>query len=706
MSKNLYITATEARSGKSLVTLGIMELLHRNTGNVAFFRPFVGRSRNSKKKDNDIRLISESYDLDTPYEDMYAFTAKEASELVAQDDSDKLIEGILKSFSKLNESHDFVVCEGTDFISTYSSFELDINAEIANNLGCSVLLVANAHKKSVPDIIHSIEISIDSLTAKGNKIIATFVNRVCPEDKDQIVSILKDKYKHEGILVYTIPNIESLGNPTIREIKNLLNAKILFGEEKLEQHVHNYAVAAMHLDNFLARLTYGSLVITPGDRADIIVACLSAVASSTMPYISGILLTGGLIPEPSVMNLINGFKRVIPIISVKSETFLTARTIDNLHATINPMDHRKISQALAVFEKSVDMNTLAEKIIETQTTIVTPKMFEYNLIRQAMSDRQHIVLPEGEESRILQATEILLKREVADITLLGEKRIIEAKIIELGLKLDGVNIIEPNSSEHLETYMEQYYELRKHKGVTLDKARDILLDVNFFGTMMVYNGHADGLVSGSIHTTAATIRPAFQVIRTKPGSNIVSSVMLMCLKDRVLAYGDCAVNPNPNSAELAEIALSSARTAKIFNIEPRVAMLSYSTGTSGSGTDVELVKDAVIIAKEKASKDWPDLKIDGPIQYDAAIDPDVAKTKLPGSEVAGKATVFIFPDLNTGNNTYKAVQRSAKAVAIGPILQGLRKPVNDLSRGCLIPDIINTVAITAIQAQSDKKSAL
>jgi phosphate acetyltransferase len=323
-------------------------------------------------------------------------------------------------------------------------------------------------------------------------------------------------------------------------------------------------------------------------------------------------------------------------------------------------------------------------------------MFEYELIERAKADRRRIVLPEGAEERILRAGEILLRRGVADLTLLGNPEEIKNKIGALGLNLDGIEIIDPHTSEHRRDFAGAYYDLRKHKGISEKMAEDTVSDVNFFGTLMVYKDLADGMVSGSIHTTGETILPALQIIRTRPGFSVVSSVFLMCLADRVLVYGDCAVNPDPNAEQLAEIAISSAETAVIYGIEPRIAMCSYSTGESGKGAEVDKVRRATRIARERR----PDLKIEGPIQYDAAVDAGVAKTKMPDSEVAGRATVFIFPDLNTGNNLYKAVQRSANAVAIGPILQGLKKPVNDLSRGCTVPDIVNTVAITAIQAQA------
>jgi phosphate acetyltransferase len=391
-------------------------------------------------------------------------------------------------------------------------------------------------------------------------------------------------------------------------------------------------------------------------------------------------------PEKPIWDLIKGFPLMVPILSVKENTFPTATNVNKIHAIISPDDDRKITQALAVFEKSVDTKQLEERVVTTHTTIVTPKMFEYELLQRARANKQHVVLPEGEDERILRAAEILLYREVVDITLLGNEDLIRGKIAQLGLRMSLANIINPLKSELFEEYVQTYFNLRKHKGITEEYARDMMRDVNCFATMMVYKGHADAMVSGAAHSTAETIRP----------------VLLMCLEDRVLVYGDCAINADPNAGQLAEIALSSAQTAKTFGIDPIVAMLSYSTGESGKGADVDKVREATRIAKEKAQESFPGLKIEGPIQYDAAVDSSVAKTKLPESDVAGKATTFIFPDLNTGNNTYKAVQRSAGAVAIGPILQGLKHPVNDLSRGCTVPDIVNTVAITAIQAQSEK----
>ena len=702
MSKNLFITSTEARSGKSAICLGVMELLLRNVDRVGFFRPLISVDPDGKREDNDINLISSYYNLGIPYREMFAYTTEEADSLISLGKQEELLEGILNRYKNLENKYDFVLCEGTDFEGSTSAFEFDINAEIANNLGCPVMLVANAHQKTVDQTYRSIEMSLESLLDRGCKVVATIVNRTDSESEKEIINRLRGNVSSSEQLVYTISDDHSLGNPTVGEIVEILNAEVLYGKEQLNRHVHSFTVAAMQLRNFLKRIKDGALIITPGDRADVIVACLAAVSSMSMPNISGIMLTGGLKPEESVSKLIEGFSDMVPIISVEDDTFPSARTVDNVHAIISPDNTRKITKALEVFEKNVNVEELGERIIKTQTSIVTPKMFEYGLLQKARAHKQHIVLPEGEEDRILQASEILLRREVVEITLLGNEEQILKRITKLGLRLEEVHIIEVEKCDLFDDYVQTYYDLRKEKGITKEMARDTMSDVSFFGTMMVHKGHADGLVSGAVHTTQATIRPAFEIIKTKPGFSIVSSVFFMCMEDRVLVYGDCAVNPDPDAKNLAEIAINSAQTAKIFGIAPRVAMLSYSTGESGKGEDVEKVREATRIAKEISKESYPDLRLEGPIQYDAAVDPGVARIKMPESEVAGKATVFIFPDLNTGNNTYKAVQRSAGAIAIGPVLQGLNKPVNDLSRGCTVPDIVNTVAITAIQAQAEK----
>jgi phosphate acetyltransferase len=447
----------------------------------------------------------------------------------------------------------------------------------------------------------------------------------------------------------------------------------------------------------LTLIKANALVITPGDRADIILGALQANSSKNYPKISGIVLTGGLIPEAPILKLIEGLSSVVPIISVQQGTFNVTNSIGKIKSRIYAENTEKIEVSISTFEKYVDTKRLAEALIGFKSKTITPRMFQYNLLQRALKHKKHIVLPEGHDARVLKAAARLLEHQVVDLTLIGELSIIKTILTEedISLQLEHLNIVSPQQSPNFDDYVQTFYELRKHKNINLDMARDAMADVSYFATMMIYKGHADGMVSGAAHTTAHTLRPALQFIKTKPGVNIVSSVFFMCLEDRVSVFGDCAINPNPNAEQLAEIAVSSARTAENFGIHPKVALLSYSSGASGKGEDVDKVRQATEIAKTKA----PDLKIEGPIQYDAAVDMRVGKSKLPNSDVAGQASVLIFPDLNTGNNTYKAVQRETGALAIGPMLQGLNKPVNDLSRGCTVDDIYSTVIITAIQAQ-------
>lgn len=704
MANKLYVAGTEQRSGKSAIVLGLMELLTRNIKKVAFFKPLIDVDQSKDERDNTINLIKHQYHLCADYDEMYAYTVAEASQLIALGKNAELHDGIMAQYNNLAEKSDFVLCEGIEMSGAASSFDFDINVDISNNLGCAMMLVAGAKNKTVEEVVRSVKVYYESLAERSCDLVATIVNRVDPA----LAEAMEHRLIMENIgrkkLVYVIPNNENLGNPSVGEVARLLNAEILYGEENLTRHVRSFTIAAMQLRNLLGRIEYGTLVITPGDRSDVILACLAAGESLTMPNISGIMLTGGLVPEEPVQKVIEGFKQTVPIISVHENTFQAAIRVDNIHAAITPDNTRKITQALAVFERHINMDELSDRIIKTKTTIMTPKMFESQLLQRAKANKQHIVLPEGEEERVLRAAEILLRRDVVDLTLLGREDKIHERVRSLGLHLQKATIIDPRTSVLLDDYVETYYQLRKNKGITLDNARDIMVDLNFFGTMMIYKEHADGMVSGAVHTTADTIRPAFQFIKTKPGYSVVSSVFLMCLNDRVLAYGDCAVNPDPTAEQLAEIAIGSAKTAALFGVHPLVAMLSYSSGSSGKGHQVEKVRKATQIARERAKTLYPGLEIEGPIQYDAAVDMEVARTKMPESKVAGRATVFVFPDLNTGNNTYKAVQRSAGAIAVGPVLQGLRKPVNDLSRGCLVPDIVNTVAITAVQAYADKNS--
>jgi phosphate acetyltransferase len=698
MSKNLYITALEPKSGLSLITLGVMEFLVRNLAKVAFFRPIVNVRQYKDGVDEILHLVRTHYHLSSPYDQLYAYTFEEARSLITEKQNDKLLEGILDKYKALENDYDFVLCLGTDYESESAAFEFDLNVEIANNLGCPVLLIANANNGSVEGVVKSCQFATEAFEEKGCNILSIIVNRTPPRLQQQILQSLREKLKQNLNLIYAIPYEEILDRPTMGEIVKELGATVICGKQLLNRTVTRFVIAAMNLQNYLPRLANDNLVITPIDRLDIILGTLAAYRSNNLPNIGGIVLTSYLQPDQLLRDLLQGMEDLVPIVKVEEDTFTTAMRIKTIHHCITPEAPLKIAAGLRLFESHINTTELRNKIIGYSLLFTTPKMFEFSLIKRAREYKQTIVLPEGEEERILRAAEILLARDAVGIVLLGRKQLIEKKIQTLGLNLADAAIIEPTESEYFEEYVATYFELRKHKGITLDNARDVMSGVNHFGTMMVYKNHADGMVSGAVHSTLNTVRPSLEFVKTKPGSTIMSSIFLMCLEDRVLAYGDCAVNPRPTSEQLAEIAIESSKTASLFGIKPLVAMLSYSSGTSGIGEEVEKVKKATEIAKRLA----PELLIEGPIQYDAAVDPTVAKAKMPDSKVAGKATVFIFPDLNTGNNTYKAVQRSAKAVAIGPIMQGLNKPVNDLSRGCLIPDIVNTVAITAIQAQNQK----
>jgi phosphate acetyltransferase len=486
-----------------------------------------------------------------------------------------------------------------------------------------------------------------------------------------------------------------LVSPTIHSVVNALSGTVFQGDpEALEREALGVGVAAMSLENVVDRLQEGYVVLVPGDRTDVILAVLLAHQSEHFPSLAALVLYGGFEVTEQLKKLIAGVDTSLPIIVTEHGTYESVLRITSARGRFAADSQRKYDTALALFSQSVDTEALLNVFDITRSDAVTPLMFEYDLLERARSNRQHIVLPEGDEDRIIRAAATLLARNVCDITLLGETAAIRLRASELGLDIEQATIVSPKDSELLTRFADVYATLRAHKGVSLEQARETVSQVNYFGTLMVHLGLADGMVSGSRHTTAQTITPAFEIIKTRPGISVVSSVFFMCLEDRVLVYGDCAIVPEPTEEQLADIAASSADTAAQFGIEPLVAMLSYSTGESGRGVDVDRVREAT----KRVRLSRPDLQVEGPIQYDAAAEPSVAASKMPESGVAGRATVFIFPDLNTGNNTYKAVQRSSGAVAIGPVLQGLNKPVNDLSRGATVRDIVNTVAITAIQA--------
>ena len=695
MTRGIYIATLEAHSGKSIISLGLMQHALGVLPKVAYFRPVI-EDLPEGVLDNHIDTVLSYFKLEQSYQSAFAFTR---SQIIAERNAGheiEVIDQIISKYKELEAAYDFVVVEGSDFLGEGTVFEFDFNVTIAKNLGIPALLIRSGVGKNLEEFSGSLRLAYQTFVDEEVKVLAVVANKISTENLDWVVDELKKVLPTE-VLVYTVPKIETLAQPTLKEVTESLGAKVLFGGDHLTNRSGSFAVGAMQLRHFLKHLKEDSLVITPGDRADIILGVLQANLSANYPQVAGIVLTGGLVPEEPIQKLIEGLVPVVPIISVNEGTFEVVSKVANIRPVIYAENRVKIEATLATFQSHIRATEIMSQISAFETTLLTPRMFQFSLIQKVRKARKTIVLPEGTDERILKATSRLLAMDLVDLVLLGKPNLIKQKAAELGLAIDWqrLKLIHPTEDEHFEAYATTYYELRKHKNVNLDMARDVMADVSYFGTMMIYKGHADGMVSGAMHTTSHTILPALQFIKTKPGVSVVSSVFFMCLPDRVSVFGDCAINPNPTAEELAEIAISSAKSSAAFGIEPRIAMLSYSSGSSGKGVDVDRVRTATEIVRAKR----PDLKIEGPIQYDAAVDPLVGKSKLPNSEVAGNASVLIFPDLNTGNNTYKAVQRETGAMAIGPMLQGLNKPVNDLSRGCTVDDVFNTVVLTAIQAQ-------
>ena len=683
MSRSIYITSAEGDSGKSTVALGVVDHLSRTIDKVGIFRPVA---RVNDGSDYVLQLLLGHIGVDLTYDECVGVTYDDVHR-----DPDAALSTIVSRYHEVERKCDAVVIVGTDYTDLAAAAEFEYNARIAANLGSPVALVVRGAGRSPAEVQQAIESARLELESSHARLAAVFVNKANPSDVDAIRAVLP-----EGLGMGVLPEDPILVAPLLSELMTAVGGELYSGDPKLlAREVLGVTIGAMTVDHLLERLREGRVIITPGDRADTLLAVIAAHGAAGFPTLSGVILNGGFYPTDEVRRLLAGMHSSLPIIASDLGTFEAATNCWNTRGRLTRDSALKIDTARSLFEKHVDSEALRRIFSVASTDVVTPLMFEYALLDRARASKRHIVLPEGDDDRILQAASTLLRRGAVDLTILGAEATIRARAAELGVDISSATIISPSDEEYVSRFAAKFAEIRASKGVTLDKAREIVQDVSYFGTMMVLEGLADGMVSGAKHTTAHTITPAFQVIKTPPGVGIVSSVFLMCLSDRVLVYGDCAVNPDPTAEQLADIAISSAATAAQFYIEPRIAMLSYSTGASGTGTDVEKVRAATEIVKSRR----PDLLVDGPIQYDAAIEPSVASAKAPGSVVAGRATVFVFPDLNTGNNTYKAVQRSAGAVAIGPVLQGLRKPVNDLSRGATVQDIVNTVAITAIQAQ-------
>ncbi|MET4923224.1 phosphate acetyltransferase [Streptomyces sp. PSRA5] len=693
MTRSVYVTGIERGDGRQVVELGVMELLTRQVDRVGVFRPLV----HANGPDRLFDLLRARYRLSQDPASGYGLGYAEAAGIQADGGTDELVQQLVRRFHEVAREYEVVLVLGTDFADTQLPDELSLNARLANEFGASVIPVVGGKGQHADSVQAETRNAHRAYAGLGCDVLAMVVNRVAPEDRDTIDAQLGAQLP---VPCYTLPDEAALAAPTVAQITRALGGTVLLGDEAgLARDALDFVFGGAMLPNLLGALTPGCLLVTPGDRADLVVGALAAHSAGTPP-IAGVLLTLDERPADSVLTLASKLAPGTPVVSVVAGSFPTAGELFSLEGKLNADTPRKAETALGLFERYVDTGDLLARMSVARSSRVTPMMFEHDLLEQARAVRRRVVLPEGTEERVLRAADVLLRRDVCDLTLLGDIDTMVKKAADLGIDLADTQLIDPAKDELRQRFAERYAALRAHRGVTVELAYDVVADVNYFGTLMVDAGLADGMVSGSVHSTAATIRPAFEIIKaikTPTESSSVSSVFFMCLADKVLVYGDCAVIPDPDAGQLADIAVQAAATAARFGVEPRIAMLSYSTGTSGSGADVDKVREATKLVRAAR----PELKIEGPIQYDAAVEPSVAATKLPESEVAGRATVLIFPDLNTGNNTYKAVQRSAGAVAVGPVMQGLRKPVNDLSRGALVQDIVNTVAITAVQAQGD-----
>ncbi len=687
--KAIYVSSYKSGSGSMIISLGLIELLKRHYSRIALFRPFV-----FDRDDKDMQTLLKYFKVEQSLKSTQGLTLKKVEKILANDGLESLIEQILERYEKLSKDADFVLCLGSRLDELNQSFGEDLNIELAKNLSAPIAGVISTNKKDIEYVKESITLWSKKIYKAGAEIFTIGLNHWQLNSK-----VCQNLSKAYDFPIFCIPRVKELERLTLLDALEHLDLDYLAGDEKQKENEwESVRFASMGVELLLESLEPYELFISSSSRIDIALAMLISAQSHHTPPSTALILCGRE-PSQTFNKLIENLKDIaIPILyTPESEESIFLKLLE-LKPSFRVENRRKIDRALGVFFNSINSLNLQKRLKMSQD-ILTPSMFRIMLFERAKRDIKKILLPEIEDDRILIASEYLLKREIVKIVFVGSAKELYLRSKKLGLELSQAQILEPNDDELSLKLAKRYYEIRKDKGLSLDVALDrVNTNKTLFATLALEEGIADGLVSGAIHSTRDTVLPALQIIKTAKDYPISSSCFFMCLPTKVLIYADCAINPKPTANELATIALESVESALKFDIPPRVAMLSYSTGDSGKGADVDKVRRATEIIKEK----YPDLPIAGPIQYDAAIDPEVAKIKMPNNPTAGHATIFIFPDLETGNIAYKAVQRSSKAVAIGPIMQGLKKPVNDLSRGCSIDDIIDTVALTAIQAQEQE----
>ncbi|AZZ93310.1 phosphate acetyltransferase [Hahella sp. KA22] len=706
MAKILFIAPASVAVGLTSVCLGLLRAYDSVGLRVAFFKPFAQPRDNHHETDRSIVFTREKMGLTVPD----PMPLRYAHSLMSQQQTPLLMEQTIALFHKVDTEADVVIVEGVA-PPPGDDYSARLNVEVARNLDAEVILVAAPDGMPPQDLDDHLSLAARLFADPSDPdVVGCVLNKVhAPHgdeppfsddgDEDEIPAEKHDYGEECNVfrqshfrLIASIPWRADLVAPRTSDIVEELEAEYLNEGKSRQRRVLHTTVCARTIPNMVSRLKPGALIITPGDREDIFVT--SCAAALTGIPLAGLLLTGGLQPDPRTLKLCqSALDTGLPVLSTRKDTYVTASMVSRMDTEVPLDDMERIESVIASVSGHIDPEWLKQSVSLPRKPRMSPAAFRYQLSKRAKEANKTIILPEGNEPRTIQAATICHDRGIAKCILIGKRQEILAVAEAQGVQLsDAIQIIEPDQVR--EKYISPMVELRKHKGLTPQMAEAQLEDNVVLATMMLALGEVDGLVSGAVHTTANTVRPALQLIKARKGCRIVSSVFFMCLPEQVLVYGDCAINPDPDAEELADIALQCADSAVLFGIEPCVAMLSYSTGDSGSGSDVDKVRAAAKLAHEKR----PDLPLDGPLQYDAAAIEDVAKTKAPDSKVAGKATVFVFPDLNTGNTTYKAVQRSANVISMGPMLQGLKKPVNDLSRGALVEDIVYTIALTAVQA--------
>lgn len=696
MSETIYVMATEPQAGKSLITFSLMDILQKHYPKVGYFRPITALSADGT--DSHIEAVKNLYPACGRLTGM---SQDEVTEKIKHQQKSDITQKLYEAYLPFAAEHDMVLCEGMDPTQINSPIGLDLNLDLALAFDSSVVCLINAQNKTLDEIENECAFTLQMLRSRGCQVLALLINRVLHAQRSTLENQLK-KLPQMPEIVGLIPEEDTLKKPSMYDVAHCLNAEVLWGENALGRIAKRQVIAAKHPSSFLTS-NYShedSLVITPGDRQDILLSCLLADRSANYPNIAGIVLSTGHRPDANTSRIIDGLDNIPPILLTMYNTFDVATHLHDIRCQTAFWHPERLAQGIHHFQDSVDTEALLSQLKKPRKhSYITPLMFKHQLQKQAQSDVQHIVLPEGEDIRILQAAASLTQKACVKLTLLGNPETIADIAQNEGLDLGDCQIIDPVTSEHKEAYAKHLFELRKHKKMTINIAKNLIEDANYYATCMVHLGHADGMVSGACHTTGDTVRPALQIIKTRKDQPMVSSVFFMCTDKRIMLYADCALNIDPNASELATIAKQTADTARQMGITPRIAMLSYSSGQSGQGAGVEKVREAT----KSLQAQCPDINIAGPIQYDAAVDPGVALQKMPQSGWGGDANVLIFPDLDTGNNTYKAVARESNALAIGPVLQGLNAPVNDLSRGCNTQEVVLTVLITALQAQFLKK---